>query len=1427
MALSLRDPVNGYNPTALTVGPDGTVFIVDSYNYRVRAVRPDGTITTVAGNGTMGCDGDGGPATAAELSQPAAVALDCRGNLYIADAGRVRRVNPTGQIETVFGLNCAPTFFPDGVDGPVSQLILSGIGLRLSTDDACHVFVLDQAWQRLVRVDPDGMVRPIAGDDTCADSANGCAVQVGGPAWKTPVPNPRVFSRTDAGTIFLNGKSGQPGDNERDFIYSVSADGVLRVAAGSAPAPSDMISSPPGEGGPATQAFLGTVFGLVAKPGGGFYFTSASSPGGGIEQWWIRSVNSAGTITTITASSPGFSGDGGPARNARFDGMYALALGPDGSLFVADSGNNRIRRIHLPEPVRRPPSAQPAMAFDPPAVPYTGNGPAVPDATEALIPDEGGATVDAFAADSGRHLRTVDALTGVVLRTFAYDANGHLKSWTDTFNNTTKITSDAQGHISDIESPWGQHTKITYNSDALVETVTNQANEAYVLKYKDASGLLSLFTPPTGKTHAFDYDATGRLIKDSDPAGGFQTVTRVNDTTSVTTKLGRTTTFERKVDANATRTDKVTGPDGVSIVTTRGLDTDTVAMADGSTSKAVFAPDPQFGALSPYAASVVVTSGTHSTQLETSRASTLADLADPLSLTSASVKTKRDGLVFTSTYDRAKGTIVETTPLGRTRTTTLDANGLVVSVQPPGVAPILYGYDPQGRLQTIAQGARTYTTTYDSAGFVASSSGPGEMRSYKYDAIGRPTKNTFEDGSFLSIGYDQNGNVTSITPPSRPSHGLGYTPIDMVGTYTAPPLSTSSGKTSYTYNDDGQLTLVQRPDSTKVNFGYAPLSGRLESVALPGTEGSLAVSYEPGTGRVSSVQGPAGETVTSGYSGSLLTSVIYSGDVSGTVSWTFDSNFHLTTEASGFQSASFFYNDDHLLKQAGQLALSREANTGRVKTATIGPFLDSFDYEATYGALHSIVATRAGAPLYSETLQTDAAGRIESKIETVLGATTNTIYGYDGRGRLQDVTVNGVLVSHYEYDGNGARVSATLAGVKLIGSHDDQDRLTAYGATTYEYTPNGDLTAKKSGASTTAYLYDALGNLRSVALPNGTALTYVVDAFGRRVGKKVNGALVQGYLYAAGQRLVATQTATGQPDAFFVYGTRGNMPDYMVKGVTTYKIVTDHLGSVRLVVGIDGTVAQRLDYDEYGRVVLDTNPGFQPFGFVGGLYDSDTGLVRFGVRDYDAETGRWTTKDPSGFAGGANLYRYASGDPVNVVDVNGRNPVAFWSAVVFAFGSVFLADTMEEAVKAGVVNIASPAVGTAIGKVASLVLPQVATALGIGFGRLKCMLPGGGTLTTAERQALEHLAEEYGTEIHVVGSRAAGKGRNINTELPPGKGPGTRSDIDLKVDSEIDIRTRGAFSDALKNIGPDGLVDVRPLIGTPRPPVITITPKNN
>jgi RHS repeat-associated protein len=226
-------------------------------------------------------------------------------------------------------------------------------------------------------------------------------------------------------------------------------------------------------------------------------------------------------------------------------------------------------------------------------------------------------------------------------------------------------------------------------------------------------------------------------------------------------------------------------------------------------------------------------------------------------------------------------------------------------------------------------------------------------------------------------------------------------------------------------------------------------------------------------------------------------------------------------------------------------------------------------------------------------------------------------------------------VAECAYDANGNRVMETTPAGTVTASYDDQDRLVRYGTTDYDYTEAGDLRSKSGPGGTTTYDYDALGNLRHVELADGRNIDYVIDGRNRRVGKKVDGQLVQGFLYKDALNPVAELNGSGEVEARFVYGAKANVPAYMVKEGTEYRIISDHLGSVRLVINTDtGAVVQRMEYGPFGQVTEDTNPGFQPFGFAGGLYDRDTGLVRFGARDYEPRTGRWTAKDPILFEGG-------------------------------------------------------------------------------------------------------------------------------------------------------------------------------------------------
>ncbi|MBO7482963.1 MAG: RHS repeat-associated core domain-containing protein [Kiritimatiellae bacterium] len=279
------------------------------------------------------------------------------------------------------------------------------------------------------------------------------------------------------------------------------------------------------------------------------------------------------------------------------------------------------------------------------------------------------------------------------------------------------------------------------------------------------------------------------------------------------------------------------------------------------------------------------------------------------------------------------------------------------------------------------------------------------------------------------------------------------------------------------------------------------------------------------------------------------------------------------------------------------------------------------------------------APLSSRnraSFKRDALGRVVEREERVLsGDPVTSRYEYDERGRLVSVMTDGVVSESYAYDSNGNR---------LGGLYDAQDRQLAFNGATYAYDLNGSMTNRNGVALT----WNLFGRLMSVG-----AVAYRRDERQRNCYKEQDGESVKEWLWS-GSRIVAEYDYADNTTSVFVYAG-ATAPAYMIRSGVTYRIITDNQGSVRLVVNAETSeVAQRIDYDSFGRVLRDTNPGFQPFDFQGGLYDPDTGLVEFGCRWYDAETGRWISKDPILLDGGWNVYNFCILDPINYHDGDGR-----------------------------------------------------------------------------------------------------------------------------------------------------------------------------
>jgi RHS repeat-associated protein len=521
---------------------------------------------------------------------------------------------------------------------------------------------------------------------------------------------------------------------------------------------------------------------------------------------------------------------------------------------------------------------------------------------------------------------------------------------------------------------------------------------------------------------------------------------------------------------------------------------------------------------------------------------------------------------------------------------------------------------------------------------------------YAYDPAGHLTALTLADGRTIHYTYDSNGNLTSLTPPGKSNHSFSYSKVNLLSSYTPPSLGIAGGA-SYAYSADRQMTSIVRPDGRSAGFAYDN-AGRLNSMVTP--SGTTQYAYSGSTGNLISASISGGEGLAYSYNGPLVTGSAWTGPVAGSVARGYDNNFWMISESVDGENPILFARDnDGLVTSAGSLLIQRNSQNTLIAGTTLGSVNDTRSYNG-YGELTGYMATSGAATIWSVQYTRDALGRIATRTETIQGASKTVAYARDAAGRLTGVTLNGNGSAIYSYDSNSNRLTAVTASGTSAGTYDAQDRLLRYGNTAYTYNASGDLTSKVTGTQVTTYQYDVMGNLVAVSLPGGGSINYLVDAGNRRVGKLLNGAVIAGFLYN-GNRIVAQLNAGGAVVSRFVYGTRPNAPDYIVKGGVTYRIFCDQLGSPRLVVNSStGQIAERIDYDEFGNVTGDTNPGFQPFGFAGGLYDQDTGLVRFGARDYDPKTGRWTAKDPILFSGGSsNLYSYALNNPVDLYDPSG------------------------------------------------------------------------------------------------------------------------------------------------------------------------------
>ena len=752
----------------IEVGPDGTIYFVDYYADKVFKRTPDGQLSLVAGNSPASFSGDGGPATLAGLNGPREVELMPDGSLLIVDYlnHRIRRVAIDGTITTVAG-NGSTVLAGDG--GPADDASLRYPWDVEAAADGTF-YIADRGHGLVRKVEPSGVITTIVG---CTDG--------------TVCPQ---FLGSDMSSIAL----------ARDgtlWIAASSLAGYTRLLRKSPDGDLDAVGGYKGaadldlDGVPLADANL-SIESLEFGPDGLMYIVESNrkrvrrldadgmvrrvAGGGSCDRPPKPRPDGSGTMADV--------GDDGPAMQACLPLPRDVAFTPDGTMHVSDWSISSLRRV--------------------------GTGlPGFSDA-DLVVPSGDGAELYRFDAN-GRHLKTVDALTGATLLEFGYDTAGRLVAVADGDGNSTEIERGADGRADAIVGPYGARTTLAVRADGWLGAVTDPEAGSHALDYAPG-GLLTSFAGPDGHASTFTYEDDGRLRADHSPDGEAKTLARTDiprgHEVTITTALGSTRSHTIELtDGGATRR-RIVQPTGATTEQVRKEGSTTTTHADGTTFAVTQGGDPRWGTQAPVdTSSTLTTPGGLQANVTVKREALLQNASQPTSLINLKETVTANGQSTTGVFDVATRTSTLTSPLQRLVTIQHDAMGRPLSTSIAGLATATNTYDAHGRPSTTTQGDRTWTQSYDGAGNLAAVTGPESFRrDYAYDDAGRLLRTTLPDDREINFAYDAAGRLNSLTPPGRPQHGVVYSNGGKTKVYE-PPASAEHTDVAehYDYDLDGRL----------------------------------------------------------------------------------------------------------------------------------------------------------------------------------------------------------------------------------------------------------------------------------------------------------------------------------------------------------------------------------------------------------------------------------------------------------------------------------------------------------------------------------------------------------------------------------------------------------------------------------------------
>uniref|UniRef100_F6PUW8 Teneurin-1 n=1 Tax=Ornithorhynchus anatinus TaxID=9258 RepID=F6PUW8_ORNAN len=1199
-----------FAPVALASGPDGSVYIGD-FNFKITHTSPahkyylavdpgSGSLylsdtntrrvyrlkslgetkdlaknyEVVAGTGDQCLPfdqshcGDGGRAAEASLNSPRGITVDRHGFIYFVDGTMIRKIDENAVITTVIGSNGLTSTQPLSCD---SGMDISQVRLEWPTDLTVNpmdnsLYVLDN--NIVLQISENRRVRIIAGRPIHCQVPGIDHFLVSKVAVHSTLESARAIGVSHSGVLYI----AETDERKINRIQQVTTNGEISVVAG---APTDCDCK-------------------------------------------------------IDPNCDCFSGDGGYAKDAKLKAPSSLAVSPEGTLYVADLGNIRIRAV-------------------------SRNRPHLSDSNMYEIASPADQELYQFTPN-GTHLHTLNLITRDYMYNFSYTAEGDLEAITSGNGNLVHIHRGTSGTPLWLAVPGGQAYWLVISSNGVLKKITVQNYNLALMTYPGNTGLLATKSNENGWTTVYEYDPEGHLTNATFPTGevssfhrDMEKLSRVELATSNRENVITSTNFSATKN---TQSIYRVSPDGSLRVT----------FASGMEIALNTEPHILAGVINP-------TLGKCNVSLPGEHNSNLIEWRQRKEQTKGNISAFERRLrahnrnLLSIDFDHV------------TRT------GKIYDDHRKFTLRILYDQTGRPILWSPVSRYNEVNITYSSSGLVTFIQRGTWTEKMEYDQNGKIISRTWADGKIWSytyleksvmlllhsqrryiFEYDQSDYLLSVTMPSMVRYGLQT--VLSVGYYRniySPPDGGASLVQDFA-RDGRLLQTLHLGTGRRVLYRYTKQS-RLSEILYDTTQ--VTFTYEESSGVIKTIHlMHDGFICTIRYrqTGPLVGRQIFRFSEEGLVNARFDysyNNFRVTSMQAVINETPLpidlyrYVDVSGRTEQFGKFSVINY-DLNQVITTTVMKHTKIFSangqvIEVQYEILKAIA--------YWMTVQYDTVGRVVI-CDIRVGVDANVTrysYEYDADGQLQAVAVDDRTQWRYGYDLNGNvnllshGNSARLTPLR----YDLRDRITRLGEIQYKMDEDGFLRQRGNEV----FEYNSNGLLRrAYDRVSGWTVRYCYDGLGRRVSSRSSPGRHLQFFYADLAhpiRVTHLYDHSSSEITSLYYDLQGHLIAMELSSGEEYYVACDNTGTPLAVFSSRGQVIKEILYTPYGDVYRDTHPDFQVvIGFHGGLYDPLTKLVHLGQRDYDVVAGRWTTPDhrvwrhlnavPRPF----NLYSFENNYPV-------------------------------------------------------------------------------------------------------------------------------------------------------------------------------------